>query len=118
MRTQVGCVPQESFLFSTTIRENIAFADTQLPSEKVEQYAKIAHIYQDINEFPDKFDTMVGEHGVTLSGGQKQGSPSRGRLSMKPRIVILDDCLSAVDTQTEESILKALTEELKGRVAL
>ncbi len=118
LRTQVGCVPQESFLFSTTIRENIAFADTDLPSEKVEQYAKIAHIYQDINEFPDKFDTMVGERGVTLSGGQKQRVAIARALIHKPRIVILDDCLSAVDTQTEESILKALTEELKGHTSI
>lgn len=118
LRTQVGCVPQESFLFSTTIRENIAFADREIPFDKVEKYARISHIYDDVMDFPDKFDTMVGERGVTLSGGQKQRISIARALIHNPRIVILDDCLSAVDTQTEESILKALDGELIGHTSI
>lgn len=118
LRTQVGCVPQDSFLFSATIRENIAFADSRLPVDEVEKYARIAHIHKDVSDFPDKFETMVGERGVTLSGGQKQRVAIARALIHKPRIVILDDCLSAVDTQTEESILSALKEELKGHTSI
>ena len=118
LRKQIGCVPQESFLFSTTIRDNIAFSDHDLSDAEVERYAKIAHIYDDIIEFPAKFGTMVGERGVTLSGGQKQRVAIARALIHRPRIVILDDCLSAVDTQTEESILTALGEELKGHTSI
>ncbi|MBP7110287.1 MAG: ATP-binding cassette domain-containing protein, partial [Firmicutes bacterium] len=112
------CVPQESFLFSTTIRDNIAFSDPGIDDSEVEKYAKIAHIYKDGVDFPDKFNTMVGERGVTLSGGQKQRVSIARALIHNPKIVILDDCLSAVDTQTEESILKALNEELKGHTSI
>lgn len=118
LRKQIGCVPQESFLFSTTIRDNIAFSDPGISDSEVEKYAKIAHIYNDVSEFPDKFSTMVGERGVTLSGGQKQRVSIARALIHNPKIVILDDCLSAVDTQTEESILKALNEELKGHTSI
>ncbi|HOA14912.1 MAG TPA: ABC transporter ATP-binding protein [Bacillota bacterium] len=118
LRKQIGCVPQESFLFSTTIRDNIAFSDPGIDDSEVEKYAKIAHIYKDVVDFPDKFNTMVGERGVTLSGGQKQRVSIARALIHNPKIVILDDCLSAVDTQTEESILKALNEELKGHTSI
>lgn len=118
LRRGIGCVPQDNFLFSCTIRENIAFADENLPMEIIEEAAKIAGVYDDIMDFPLKFETMLGERGVTLSGGQKQRISIARAIAKKPGILILDDCLSAVDTKTEEKILKNIKEVTKDMTTI
>ncbi len=118
LRDAIGVVPQEAFLFSTTIRENIAFAVPDAPMEKIEWAAKVAGIYDEIMEFPDGFDTVVGERGVTLSGGQKQRIALARTLLLDPKILILDDALSAVDAQKESEILERLKEVMKGRTSI
>jgi ATP-binding cassette subfamily B multidrug efflux pump len=118
LRDQLGVAPQESFLFSTTIGKNIAFASDDYPRERIEHFAEVAQVRKDISEFPDGFDTMVGERGVTLSGGQKQRVCIARALIKEPKVLILDDCLSAVDTQTEERILRGLREYMHGRTSI
>lgn len=103
-----GYVPQDNFLFSDTIRENIRFANPKLSQEEVEKYAKLADIHDDIMSFPLGYDTQVGEKGVSLSGGQKQRISIARALAVQPEYLILDDSLSAVDAQTEERILNNL----------
>ncbi|MCZ0716754.1 ABC transporter ATP-binding protein [Aerococcus kribbianus] len=103
-----GYVPQDNFLFSDTIRENIRFANPKLSQEEVEEYAKLADIHDDIMSFPLGYDTQVGEKGVSLSGGQKQRISIARALAVQPEYLILDDSLSAVDAQTEERILNNL----------
>jgi len=121
LRSRVGYVPQEVFLFSDTIAANISFSVDRNKDElrkKVEQSAKDAAIYDNIMEFNDGFDTFVGERGVTLSGGQKQRvSIARAMLKM-PQILVLDDCLSAVDTNTEQEILFNLRKYMDGRTTV
>ncbi len=107
-RNQVGYVPQDVFLFSDTITNNIAFGDIDLDKELVESAAMVADLYDNVQEFPDKFDTKIGERGITLSGGQKQRTSIARALIRKPKVLILDDALSAVDTETENSILEGL----------
>lgn len=104
----IGYVPQDHFLFSMTIRDNIRFADPQLPQETVEKAAQLAVIDEDIKGFPEGYDTMVGERGVSLSGGQKQRLSIARALIVDPELLILDDALSAVDAKTEEAILHNL----------
>ncbi|MCD1023661.1 ABC transporter ATP-binding protein [Enterococcus sp. SMC-9] len=104
----LGYVPQDHFLFSTTIRDNIRFIDPTLPQSEVEQAAQLADIATDIEEMPAGYDTLVGERGVSLSGGQKQRLSIARALIAKPEILILDDALSAVDAKTEEAILSNL----------
>lgn len=122
LRTQTGYVPQEVFLFSDTIANNIAFtskAESITPdSDLIKQAAKDAAIYSNIMEFPEKFETMVGERGITLSGGQKQRISIARAIIKEPRILIFDDCLSAVDTETEEEILSNLQRIMKGRTTI
>ncbi len=118
LRDAIGVVPQDSFLFSATIRENIAFAVPDAPMERIEWAAKVAGIYDEIVEFPDGFDTVVGERGVTLSGGQKQRIALARTLLLDPRILILDDALSAVDAQKEAEILERLRDVMKGRTSI
>jgi len=118
LRDRIGYVPQDSFLFSTTIRENIDFADTGSDLAKVMDYAKIAQVYDNIVEFPQKFDTVVGERGVTLSGGQKQRIAIARALIKEPQILILDDSLSAVDTETKEAILQNLRRIFPGKTVI
>lgn len=118
LRRDIGCVPQDNFLFSCTIEENIAFAYEKLPREKIEAAAEIADVYDDIMGFPQKFETLLGERGVTLSGGQKQRISIARAIVKDPGILILDDCLSAVDTKTEEKILKKLKEVTKNRTTI
>lgn len=113
LSSSVGCVPQNTFLFSTTIKENIAFSDDTLPMESIVEYASIAQIHDEILSFPTGYDTMLGEKGVNLSGGQKQRISIARALIKKPKILILDDSLSAVDTKTEASILTHLKTEMK-----
>lgn len=118
LRTNIGYVPQESFLFSTTIKENIDFAGTGASLERVMEYAKAAQVYENIIEFPAKFDTIVGERGVTLSGGQKQRIALARALIKEPQILLLDDSFSAVDTETEEAILQSLRSIFPGKTVI
>ena len=110
LRKNIGYVPQETFLFSDTIRENIAFGSEQVDDKEIEWAATISTIKDDLMKFPEKYDTLIGERGVNLSGGQKQRTAISRALLRKPKILILDDALSAVDTYTEEKILQGLKE--------
>ena len=118
LRDNIGYVPQDSFLFSATIRENIDFANTASDLAKVMDYAKIAQVYDNIVEFPKQFDTVVGERGVTLSGGQKQRIAIARALIKEPQILNMDDSLSAVDTETEEAILQNLRRIFPGKTVI
>lgn len=108
VRSFVGFVPQDVFLFSTSISENIRFGQDELSQEAIEEAAKMADVYENIIEFPDQFETILGERGITLSGGQKQRVSIARALAKNPTMLILDDCLSAVDTHTEHTILENL----------
>lgn len=108
LRRNIGMVPQETFLFSETIRENIAFGAPDATEEELQQAAEAAHIRAEFQDFPMGFQTMVGERGVTLSGGQKQRAAIARALLRRPSILILDDALASVDTYTEERILGGL----------
>ncbi len=118
LRENVGYVPQDNFLFSTTIKDNIAFPfDSKVSDEEVYKAAKVAEVYDNIVEFTDKFDTVLGERGVTLSGGQKQRVSIARAIIKKSPILIFDDSLSSVDTETEEKILNNL-EKLTNKKTL
>ncbi|CCU86325.1 ABC transporter ATP-binding protein [Mesotoga sp.] len=110
IRDNVAYVPQETFLFSETVGNNIRFGNMEISDEEVERYAKVASIHEDIEGFSKGYKTIVGERGVTLSGGQKQRISIARALIKEAPLVILDDCLSAVDTETEAEILKSLKE--------
>lgn len=118
LRNSIGYVPQETFLFSDTIRNNIGFGVEYFDDEKIIDAASIAQIRENIEEFPNKFETFVGERGITLSGGQKQRTSIARALLRRPQILILDDCLSAVDTQTEDLILQQLRTVMKERTSI
>ncbi len=118
LRRHIGFVPQETFLFSETIRENIRFGAVAAPDAAIERAADISNILPDILGFPKGFDTMVGERGLTLSGGQKQRTAISRAVIRDPRILILDDALSSVDTYTEEKILQQLTGVMAGRTTI
>ena len=118
LRQRIGYVPQDVFLFSDDVASNIAFGKREAPREKVEQFAKYAAVYTDIKGLSGGFDTMVGERGVTLSGGQKQRISIARALIKEPDIVILDDCLSAVDTNTEQQILGYLNNALSDKTTI
>jgi ATP-binding cassette, subfamily B, multidrug efflux pump len=118
LRRHVGFVPQETFLFSDTVRENVKFGAPDAPDAEVERATEISNILPDIQGFPKQFGTMVGERGLTLSGGQKQRTAISRAVIRDPRILILDDALSSVDTYTEEKILRHLTEVMAGRTTL
>jgi ATP-binding cassette, subfamily B, multidrug efflux pump len=118
LRTNIGYVPQETFLFSDTLTENIRYGTDDGTPEHVKEAAEISQIAKDILEFPNQFDTMIGERGITLSGGQKQRTSIARALIRQPKILILDDCLSAVDTFTEEEILRRLRAFMKGRTSI
>src|SRR5256884_3639890 len=118
LRRNIGFVPQETFLFSETVRENIAFGVQSASDEEVRWAAKAANIAAEIEDFPDKYKTLVGERGITLSGGQKQRTAIARALIRNPRILILDDALSSVDTQTEDKILNHLREVMQGRTTI
>ena len=115
LRSMIGCVPQDSFLFSDTISANIAFGDSSKSQKEIEQAAKIACVHQNIQDFSKGYDTLVGERGVSLSGGQKQRIAIARALILDPEILILDDALSAVDTDTEEQILTHLKQTRQGK---
>jgi ATP-binding cassette, subfamily B, multidrug efflux pump len=122
LRRQIGFVPQETFLFSDTIRENIAYGISQEDGEatldEIKAAAEAANIARDIENFPDGYNTTVGERGITLSGGQKQRTAIARALLRSPRILILDDALSSVDTHTEDKILNHLREIMRGRTTI
>jgi ATP-binding cassette subfamily B protein len=118
LRSSIGYVPQETFLFSETIAENIAFGVERATREEIQQAAVEAGIADDILEFPKGYETLVGERGITLSGGQKQRTAIARALIRRPKILILDDALSAVDTYTEEKILTHLRRIMRGRTSL
>jgi ATP-binding cassette subfamily B protein len=115
LRQSIAMVPQESFLFSTTVAENIRFGKPDASDEEVREAARRAHILAEIEELPQGFDTPVGERGITLSGGQRQRIALARALLLDPAILILDDSLSSVDTATEEAILKELRGARSGR---
>jgi len=115
LRSSCAVVPQDSFLFSTTIEENIRFGCPEAPRSAVREAARRAHVLDDIEEFPDGFETVVGERGITLSGGQRQRIALARALALQPAILILDDSLSSVDAATEEGILKELRAARAGR---
>jgi ATP-binding cassette subfamily B multidrug efflux pump len=118
IRSQIGFVPQETFLFSDTIHQNIAFGRPDASQEQVQDAASIAHISTEILEFPKGFETMVGERGITLSGGQKQRTAIARAVIREPRILILDDALASVDTYTEERILNGLRQGMDTRTTV
>jgi ATP-binding cassette subfamily B protein len=118
LRSNIGFVPQETFLFSQTIRGNIAFGAPNATDTEVLQAAEAAHIRREFEEFPAGMETMVGERGITLSGGQKQRTAIARAVIRNPRILILDDALASVDTYTEEQILRELQRVMQGRTTL
>src|SRR5215472_10208709 len=118
LRRNIGLVPQETFLFSTTVEENIAFGVEGASEQRVRSAAEAASIAADIESFPDRYDTLVGERGITLSGGQKQRTAIARAIMRDPRILILDDALASVDTYTEEKILNHLREVMEGRTTI
>jgi ATP-binding cassette subfamily B multidrug efflux pump len=118
LRRSVGFVPQETFLFSDTVRENIAFGREDASDDEVKQAAEAASIAADIESFPEKYQTLVGERGITLSGGQKQRTAIARAIIRDPRILILDDALSSVDTHTEDKILNHLRDLMQGRTTI
>jgi ATP-binding cassette, subfamily B, multidrug efflux pump len=118
LRRHIGFVPQETFLFSTTIAENIAFGVEHATDAEIRRAAELAGLAGDIEGFPEGYATMVGERGITLSGGQKQRTAIARAILRDPAILILDDALSSVDTLTEERILNHLAEVMRGRTVI
>jgi ATP-binding cassette, subfamily B, multidrug efflux pump len=118
LRRSIGFVPQETFLFSDTLRENIAFGAPAATDEQVRSAAQAASIAADIENFPMQYQTLVGERGITLSGGQKQRTAIARAILRDPRILVLDDALASVDTYTEEKILNHLREVMRGRTTI
>jgi ATP-binding cassette subfamily B protein len=118
LRSSIGFVPQEAFLFSDTIKNNIKFGKVDASDEEVITAAKNAHIHHSISEFNEQYETKVGERGVTLSGGQKQRVSIARAIIADPEILIFDDCLSAVDTETEEIILNNLENISKDKTTI
>ncbi|MES2767017.1 MAG: ABC transporter ATP-binding protein, partial [Bacteroidota bacterium] len=118
LRRSIGVVPQESFLFSLSIEDNIQFGREDATKEEVQKASDIAQLTPEIERFPEGFKTIVGERGITLSGGQKQRTAIARAIVRRPSILILDDALSAVDTDTEERVLKGLSEIMKDRTTI
>jgi ATP-binding cassette subfamily B multidrug efflux pump len=118
LHAAVGYVPQESFLFSTSIAENIAYGNADATKDDLERAAEIAQLAKDVADFPDGIFTVVGERGVSLSGGQKQRASIARAVAKDPKILILDDALSSVDTHTEAEILRQLRDFMHGRTSI
>jgi ATP-binding cassette, subfamily B, multidrug efflux pump len=118
LRDRIAYAPQDSFLFSTTIRENVAYGVASADPAEVERVARVTHLDQEIRSFPHGYETMVGERGITLSGGQKQRATIARAILRDAPVLLLDDCLSSVDTHTEESILGDLRRAMRGRTTL
>jgi len=117
-RNQVGSVPQDVFLFSDTISNNVAFGLNSLDAEKTIKALKNADLYDNVMEFPKQLETILGERGITLSGGQKQRLSIARAIAKDPKVIILDDCLSAVDTKTENNILNNLKEVMRDKTSV
>lgn len=117
-RRQIGYVPQDVFLFSDTIQNNVRFGTLDMPFERIEQAVRDADLYNNIQDFPQGYDTVLGERGITLSGGQKQRLSIARAIARDPRILVLDDCLSAVDTNTENIILNNLKRIMDQRTSV
>lgn len=118
LRRSIGYIPQDTFLFGETVRENIAFGVESATDAQVQRAAEVSNIAGDVEGFPKKFETMVGERGITLSGGQKQRAAISRAVIRDPKILILDDALSSVDTYTEEQILNELKGVMRGRTSI
>ena len=118
LRSSIGYVPQDGYLFSGTIRDNIGFSNDKINDEEIERAAKKAEIFDEINSFPKKFDTLIGERGIQLSGGQRQRLAIARVFYKKPQIYIFDDCLSAVDANKEKNILKNLKKETTNKTTI
>ena len=117
-RRQIGYVPQDVFLFSDSIENNVRFGTTDMPFERIEQAVKDADLYNNVMDFPQQYNTVLGERGITLSGGQKQRLSIARAIARDPKILILDDCLSAVDTNTENIILNNLKRIMDKRTSV
>lgn len=118
LRQKIGYVPQDVFLFSDTIAKNVAFGKSDATLEEIKKYTAYASVYEDINNLPEQFETLVGERGVTLSGGQKQRISIARAFIKNPDLIILDDSLSAVDTNTEQQILNYFNTAIAGKTAI
>ena len=118
LRRRLGMVPQETFLFSASMRDNIAYGVESAELSQIEWAAHVAHLDGEVGSFPRGYDTLVGERGITLSGGQKQRTAIARAVLRRPAILLLDDCLSSVDTYTEEAILRELTQVMKSRTSV
>jgi len=118
LRSQIAVISQDPFLFSTTVRENIAFGAPDATDEEVESAARLAQADDFIAELPDGYETIIGERGITLSGGQRQRIAIARAIAMNPRILVLDDATAAVDATTEARIRLGLREAMKGRTTL
>jgi ATP-binding cassette, subfamily B, multidrug efflux pump len=118
LRNSIGYVPQDAFLFSDTIKNNIKFGKEEATEEEVIEAAKLAHVHKNIVKFGNGYETILGERGITLSGGQKQRISIARAIIKNPEILLFDDCLSAVDTETEEKILKNLNKVSKGKTTI
>jgi ATP-binding cassette subfamily B protein len=118
LRKNIGIVPQENFLFSDTLANNITYGNSNADQELIKRVSEIAQLSKDVKDFPNGYETILGERGLTLSGGQKQRSTLARALAIDPKILILDDSFSAVDTHTEEDILKSLKDFMKNRTSI
>jgi ATP-binding cassette subfamily B protein len=118
LRRSIGFIPQDTFLFGETIRENIAFGVEAASDDAVHRAAVVSNVAGDVEGFPRQYETLVGERGITLSGGQKQRTAISRAVIRDPKILILDDSLSSVDTYTEERILHELRSVMRGRTSI
>jgi ATP-binding cassette subfamily B multidrug efflux pump len=118
LRRSIGYVPQDTFLFSTSLADNVAFGVDEPERERLEQAVEVSRLSKDLDQFPDGLDTVIGERGVTLSGGQKQRTALARAVMRDPSILILDDALSSIDTHTQSEILASLRDVLKDRTSL
>lgn len=118
LRRSLGCVPQDPFLFSTSVRSNLAFGRDRVLDEEIKDVIRLTRLDRDLEIFPQGLDTVVGERGITLSGGQKQRTTLARAMLSNPPVLVLDDCLSSVDTQTEDEILKELRPILKEKTCI
>jgi ATP-binding cassette subfamily B protein len=118
LRRQIGVIPQDPFLFSTTVRENIAFGRPEMSDEEVERVSRLAQAHEFVERLPQGYETVIGERGITLSGGQRQRIAIARALAIDPRILILDDATASVDATTEARVRAGLRQVMEGRTTL